>query len=382
MQLECLSTQLDGRLTDTIILDGGLSTQLERHHGIDLTAHPRLWTAGLLSTSEGRAALRAAHVAFARAGADVVLSATYQAFEPGVCVRDMQAGVDIAVRAARDASVLEQRPVQAWISVGAFGATLADGSEYTGRYDGAARLRGLDAGSAEEALFTFHEQRLAVLLAADEAGSAGGIAFETIPSAAEARALARLALAPRLAAVPLWIALQCRDGAHLADGTPLAPLAAELCALLAARSDGVLTGLGANCVPVERCDELIGTLVEAAQGARGRAGPRAGVNAVCLYPNDGGVWDATTRCWACRTGPSYARAHAPRWREQIVRAGLVAVIGGCCSVDEAVVRELREALFDITKIHARVNPAPSPGRTHASRPRQWTPNSRPESFGI
>jgi hypothetical protein len=33
-------------------------------------------------------------------------------------------------------------------------------------------------------------------------------------------------------------------------------------------------------------------------------------------------------------------------------------------------------------IHARVNPAPSPGRTHVSRPRQWAPNSQPESFSI
>ena len=36
------------------VLDGGLSTQLENHHGVDLAERPKLWAAGLLADATGR----------------------------------------------------------------------------------------------------------------------------------------------------------------------------------------------------------------------------------------------------------------------------------------------------------------------------------------
>mmetsp|Transcript_42399 Transcript_42399/g.99528 ORF Transcript_42399/g.99528 Transcript_42399/m.99528 type:complete len:249 (-) Transcript_42399:89-835(-) len=244
-------------------------------------------------------------------------------------------------------------------------------------------------------------------MSADEATHAGGFAFETIPNAVEARAISRLiASDPQLVERKCWLSLQCRDACTLADGTPLAPLGQELCAALSRRT--AFTGLGTNCVPPDIAERIISTLVAAVvaqrtapaaaaaaavdkpaaaaataatttvaaaaaakdknqiaaaaadipaaaaaaaaaaavavagQGERGAT--QRGVNAICVYPNDGGTWDAGARCWHARTAPSMAITHARRWQEMIASAGLCAIVGGCCSTDEALVRELRSSL--------------------------------------
>ena len=65
------------RRSSVRVLDGGLSTQLENHQGVDLAERPKLWAAGLLADATGRARLRAAHDAFISAGATVILSSSY-----------------------------------------------------------------------------------------------------------------------------------------------------------------------------------------------------------------------------------------------------------------------------------------------------------------
>ncbi|MEM8710134.1 MAG: homocysteine S-methyltransferase family protein, partial [Planctomycetota bacterium] len=64
-----------------VLLDGGLSTELERQgHGAGID-HP-LWTARLLR--DAPEAISAAHAAFLAAGADCVISASYQASVRGL----------------------------------------------------------------------------------------------------------------------------------------------------------------------------------------------------------------------------------------------------------------------------------------------------------
>ena len=80
------------------VLDGGLSTQLENHHGVDLTQHPKLWTAGLLANEAGRTKLRAAHDAFIEAGARIILSSSYQV-NPTMDAQAATASVELALTA-------------------------------------------------------------------------------------------------------------------------------------------------------------------------------------------------------------------------------------------------------------------------------------------
>ncbi len=185
-----------------IVLDGALATELERR-GMDL--NDPLWSAKCLI--ERPELIRAVHLDYFRAGADIATTATYQAtFEAfgrrgltrEAAAQLMQGAVALAAAARDEFWAAESnrpgrlRPLVA-ASIGPYGAMLADGSEYRGRY-------ALDT----QALADFHEPRLRTLA---EAG-ADLLAFETIPCLREAMVLARLLQDfPDLTA---WLSFSCR----------------------------------------------------------------------------------------------------------------------------------------------------------------------------
>ena len=109
-------------------LDGGLSTALEEL-GADLD--DPLWTARVLRDQPEL--VLAAHEAFVRAGAEIVISASYQA--PDELLAE-------SVRIARGAGVLVAG------SVAPYGASLAGGQEYTGDYDVPGGLARAPVGAA------------------------------------------------------------------------------------------------------------------------------------------------------------------------------------------------------------------------------------------
>ena len=121
---------------DTVLIsDGGLATELEAR-GHDLSDD--LWSARLLFDAPDE--ITAAHVAFYRAGAAIATTASYQAsfdgFAAGGIGRDdaerlMRRSVELAA-AARDEVGGDGRWVAA--SIGPYGAALANGEEYVGRY--------------------------------------------------------------------------------------------------------------------------------------------------------------------------------------------------------------------------------------------------------
>ena len=146
-----------------MILDGGLSNALVAR-GHDLS--DELWTARLLRDAPEEVA--AVHRAYYAAGAQVATTASYQASVPGferagLARREAEALLRRSVSVAcevRDG--LPGRALLVAASVGPYGAVLADGSEYRGRYGlSAARLR------------DFHLPRLE-LLAAGRAGPVRG----------------------------------------------------------------------------------------------------------------------------------------------------------------------------------------------------------------
>jgi len=297
-----------------VLLDGGLATALEER-GQDLD--DPLWSARVLLDAPEEVA--AVHRAYLEAGADCIATVTYQATFEGFRARgmtDAQAeeafgtAVALAVE-ARDAfwnrpegRTERLRPLVA-ASVGPYGAYLADGSEYTGRYD-------LD----EEGLVAFHRRRWNLLARAP----VDLLACETIPSLAEARALLRL-----LAQTPgrwAWLSFQCRDGAHLADGSPLASVVA-----LCAAADRV-AAVGVNCVPPDQVPAL---LTVASVGGQGTP--------LAAYPNSGERYDARTRSWDAAREAWDPGAAALSWH----RMG-AAVVGGCCRTGPDTISAMRAAL--------------------------------------
>ncbi len=288
-----------------VILDGGLATELEAQgHRLD----DPLWSARLLRDDPG--AIRRVHRAYLEAGADCILSASYQATAAGFVRAGMSLpGAAGLLRLAPALAVLERdafTPRRALVatSVGPYGAARADGAEYTGAYD-------LD----EAGLCEWHRERFHLL-----AGGGGDLlACETIPSRTEARALARL-----LHEVPgarAWFSFSCRDEKRISDGTPIAECAAHLDAI-----DQVLA-IGVNCTPPPFLAPLIAEI------------RRASAKPIVVYPNSGERYDASTRRWSGERAPEGFAEAALRWRD----AGAL-LIGGCCRTGPEHVRLLRAAL--------------------------------------
>ena len=167
-----------------IVLDGGLATELERQ-GADLSS--ALWSARLLV--DDPAAILAAHREFFAAGAQVAISASYQASLTGFA----QLGVDGTAMLRRSVALARAATdgvTNRWVaaSIGPYGAVLADGSEYRGDY----RV-------SVDDLRRFHRPRIVELAAA----GADVLAVETIPCLTEVEAVLAEAGRRRYAGVAL-----------------------------------------------------------------------------------------------------------------------------------------------------------------------------------
>src|SRR4051812_19615602 len=224
----------DALAAGPVVLDGGLSTELESR-GCDVTS--ALWSARLLR--DDPAAIVAAHAAFAAAGARVATSASYQATVEGFAA----AGIDGAeARRLMELSVALAREGQpdGWVagSVGPYGAMLADGSEYTGAYADPAWTGRAAGGLTVAELRAFHRPRMAALAAA----GADVLACETVPAAVEGEALITEAAA---LGVPIGLSLTAVVDAHGVVRTRRGERATDVFAL-AAGVDVVLA-VGVNC---------------------------------------------------------------------------------------------------------------------------------------
>lgn len=287
---------------DTVLIgDGGLATELEAR-GNDLS--DALWSARLLLDAPHEIA--AVHRAFFEAGAMIATTASYQASFEGFAARGidradtarlLRRSVDLARAACGDA---EGRWVAA--SVGPYGAALADGSEYRGRY-------GLSVAQLE----AWHRPRLEVLA---EAG-ADILALETIPDADEAEALVNLV---RRLGVSAWLSYTV-EGLFTRAGQPLADAFALVCDV------AEIVAVGVNCCAPD-------DVLPAVESARETGKP------VVVYPNSGERWDGRT--WV---GPSRFSAQAAK---QWVAAG-ARVVGGCCRVRPADIAAVRRACIQGAK---------------------------------
>jgi len=297
-----------------VVLDGGLATALEAAgHALDSS----LWSARLLLDAPD--AVRAAHAAYLEAGADVVTTASYQASFEGFAAAGLGAreaemllrrSVDLALDASRAFwSVGANRagrvePLVA-ASAGPYGAFLADGSEYRGRY-----------AAERRTLVEFHRRRLHVL--ADT--QADLIAFETIPSLVEAEVLAAL-----LAEVPFtwaWVTFSCGDGRRLWDRSRIED------AVQAFGAVANLAGVGVNCTAPAHIESLLEQIVPIARCP------------IVVYPNSGETYDAVSHAWVGKpTGKAWVDGGS-LWFARGAQ-----VVGGCRRVGPRAIRELRAALL-------------------------------------
>ena len=281
------------------VIDGGLSTALELL-GADISGP--LWTAQ--TVIDDPALLERAHRSFVEAGADIIATASYQ------CGTRQFESIGLSAKEARDAlasmttiarRAIEGTSVAVAASVGPFGASLANGSEYNGRY-------GVEWQQVED----YHREKLAILV---DSG-ADLIAIETIPLAAEALLIAEIL--EELGAPPAWFSF------GFADETQTYGLDALDKAVLSIAGYADLVAIGMNCTHPRYVDSLLASMSELVSGIP-----------LIVYPNHGREWDAVTRCWLGEVMSISSDETVKRWVDLGAR-----FIGGCCGVDPLGIADL------------------------------------------
>lgn len=267
-------------------LDGGLSTALE-NNGNKLTTS--LWTGELILVNPSE--ITKAHLDFINAGADIIITSSYQISYLGCSKRGWsESKTDQALRGstqlAKDAVLKSGKSVKVASSIGPYGAALADGSEYKGNY-----------GVTKSALKDFHARRLEVLIST----SPDLLALETMPDTFEVELLLELLSD---CPIPYWVSYSCKAGNQTNAGqsfTEAVSLAKDAMAV------------GINCT----APELITDLLLSAEG----------IKPFVVYPNSGRSWNAKTKEWEGSSETGFDELLIKSW----ISAG-AQIIGGCCGI--------------------------------------------------
>jgi homocysteine S-methyltransferase len=278
-------------------LDGGLSTALEQR-GEKLTGS--LWTGELLRTNPQR--ILQAHKDFVSAGAEIIITSAYQISFSGCAERgwsksEVKDALRLSTELAREA--MDGRNVQVAASIGPYGASLGDGSEYRGRY-----------GVSKKIIRDFHQQRLELLL---ESGP-DLLALETMPDIDEVEIILEL-IEETGSTIPFWVAYSCKEGGRTNAGQSFG----EAVDLVNEANNAMAVGI--NCT----APNLVAELLKSANSS----------HPFIVYPNSGREWDATKKVWV---GPSTGAFHAgmlAEWTELGTN-----IIGGCCGVSPADIEKM------------------------------------------
>ncbi len=298
-----------------VILDGGLATELEkRGHNLN----NKLWSASILISNPEE--IRNVHLSYLNAGADCIVTSSYQStipglLETGLSQKEAEALIPKTVDLALEAREIfwedgKEDPTRVYplvaASIGPYGAYLADGSEYHGNY-----------GISLAALKEFHESRWGIIAES----KADLIACETIPSYEEAVVLLDL-----LKSTPekyAWMSFSCKDEKHISDGTPIAE-----CVALLSGIDQVVT-MGINCTAPNYISKLIREIVSS-----GFTKP------VVVYPNSGEIYNASQKIWEGQSDILQFGTACLDWYKEGA-----SLIGGCCRTGPEHIMAMRASLI-------------------------------------
>ncbi|KAK7869121.1 hypothetical protein R5R35_006587 [Gryllus longicercus] len=305
---------------EIIVLDGGFATQLTTHVGDIVDGNP-LWSAAFLdSTPE---AIIQSHLDFLRAGADAIITNTYQASISGF-MKHLDLSEEESKHLIKKAVYLAKKAYDKFVeengslqgttqplivgSVGPYGACLHDYSEYTGEY--------VETVSQEE-LMEWHRPRIQALV---EAG-VDLLALETIPAQAEGEALLRL-----LKDFPeqkAWLTFSCKDDAHTSHGENFQECVQSCWQL----NPSQLVAIGANCLN----PQLVTPLFKGINN-EDRTIP------LIAYPNSGEKF-IPEKGWTKKGECPHISTYVKEW----LSLGVI-YVGGCC----------RTYADDISKIKSEV----------------------------
>ena len=275
-------------------LDGGLSTALE-NNGNKLTTS--LWTGELIRTNPAQ--ITKAHLDFINAGAQIIITSSYQLSYTGCSARgwsedETDQALIASTQLAKKAVTESSKDVKVAASVGPYGASLADGSEYKGNY-----------GVSKAVIKDFHARRLEMLIST----SPDYLALETMPDTFEVEVLLELLSD---CPIPYWVSYSCKAGNKTNAGQDF-----QSAVDLAQNAMAV----GINCTK----PELITDLLRSAKSNK----------PYVVYPNSGRVWDAQNKVWTGSAALGFSNDLIRQW----VEAG-AEIVGGCCGIGATEIEQL------------------------------------------
>lgn len=344
------SSKFSSHLDAPVILDGALATYLETL-GADISG--ALWSADILL--QNPSLIKQTHLDYYRAGAQVAITASYQASLAGLHKHldlNEERGKDVVRKSVQLAQEARDEWVEEHVkglseveklgiifdgssvpqyrqstrdrlfvagSVGPYGAFLADGSEYRGDYN-----------LAKADMKAFHRGRIQALV---EAG-VDVLACETIPSLGETEALLEL-LQEEFSDTEAWFTFTLRDASHISDNTPLSQIAALF------DNAPQVVALGFNCIPDDVGLAALYNLKALQKDRKWK---------MIVYPNSGEQWNAAAREWeGQRTEGGLLAAKTRQWAD----AGAV-LVGGCCRTtpdDISVMRDVLQPKLEGEGVH-------------------------------
>ncbi|XP_050294507.1 uncharacterized protein LOC126734806 isoform X2 [Anthonomus grandis grandis] len=291
---------------EIVILDGGFATQLSCHVSQPIDGDV-LWSARYLASNPE--AVIYAHMDFLRAGADLIITNTYQA-SVDLFSEHLKLSKEESYNLIKKAVELAKEAVRRYLedfpddkkplvvgSVGPYGASLHDGSEYNGSYANKV---------SAETMREWHIPRIDALV---EAG-VDMLAIETIPCRVEAEMLVKL-LKEKYPQMKAWLSFSVGgDGKTTAFGEPFQETARACYDL----NPEQLVAVGVNCT----APRLIEPLIAGINNKRSVPIP------LIVYPNSGESYSVELG-WINRNKCEPVESYVPKWLDLGVTW-----VGGCC----------------------------------------------------
>ncbi|QNQ84439.1 homocysteine S-methyltransferase [Lactobacillus sp. PV037] len=292
-----------------LVLDGAMADELQRQ-GTDLNS--KLWTAAALIDQEEK--VYQAHLSYFKAGANIVITDTYQANIPafvkaGYSQEQASEFIKKAVKIAKKArdDYEKKTGIHNYVAgtVGPYGAYLADGNEYRGDYE-----------LSKQEYLDFHLSRLKLILSEHP----DIIAIETQPKLSEVEALLDW-LAQNEPKIPVYVSFTLKNKTSISDGTSLAKVAQTI-----NKYEQVL-GVGVNCVAP--------TLVSPALEVLNKNTSKP----LIVYPNQGSSYNPEIKEWEeVKESFDFSKL-TKKWYEKGAR-----IIGGCCTTGPNEISQISKTL--------------------------------------
>jgi len=285
------------------LLDGSLSYPLEKQ-GYNL--NKKLWTGDALINDPN--VIKKIHKDYLVAGVDFISTSTYQISyrvlkEMGYNLNEIKdifkRSVDLVQDAIEETKI--KRKVKIVGSYGPFGASLSDGSEYTGKYK-----------TSDEIIMSYHIDNMNIIKELD----IDIVLYETIPCLREIEILSKVVEEYKK---EVWISFTCNKDLEFRDGTSIM----KACKIISSIEN--ISTIGINCFSPLLAEKAIKKLKKNSN------------KKILIYPNSGEIYNNKDKDWY---GEKY-------FDNSMIKKWLALspdIIGGCCRVGFEDIQNMRKEI--------------------------------------